>query len=174
MVHRNLLSACRQLFSCLHAGLSAVYLVKQLVYLGLLRLPHSKTNQYTVSLYLQIRFLLSCCTVNPPKYEPGFKEPGRLTFASQSPVYKNLFSLKVETGSYFLKSTLNKILYTWANKISQHSGSSLETQVPYHTKCNVMLCRFYIRNELNTTKYSNPQCNLSSENMNLFKILNLC
>ena len=40
---------------------------------------------------------------------------------------KNLFSLKFETGSYFLKSIYKKILQTWANKISRHSGSSLET-----------------------------------------------
>ena len=45
------------------------------------------------------------------------------------PVYKNLFCLKFRTGSYFLKS-IKKILYTWANKIGQHSESSLETWVP--------------------------------------------
>ena len=38
----------------------------------------------------------------------------------------NLFSLKFETGSYFLKF-IKKILYTRANKISQHSGLSVET-----------------------------------------------
>ena len=33
---------------------------------------------------------------------------------------------KFETGSYFLKS-MQEIMYAWANKISQHSESSLET-----------------------------------------------
>ena len=42
------------------------------------------------------------------------------------PLYKNLFSLKYETGSYFL-NFIKKILFNWANKISQYSGSSLNT-----------------------------------------------
>ena len=36
-----------------------------------------------------------------------------------------MFSLKFETGSYFLKSIEN-ILYNWTNKIIQHPGSSFE------------------------------------------------
>ena len=44
------------------------------------------------------------------------------------PLYKNLFRLKFETGSYLLKS-MEKILYTFGNisEISQHSEFSLET-----------------------------------------------
>ena len=42
------------------------------------------------------------------------------------PLNKNLFNLKYETGSYFL-NFIEKILFTWANKISQYSGSSLNT-----------------------------------------------
>ena len=56
------------------------------------------------------------------------------------PLYYNLFSLKFETSCHFLKS--KKIFYYWANKISQHLGSSLETQLPYHSK-NAL--RTYIR-----------------------------
>ena len=60
-----------------------------------------------------------------------------------SPLYNNnLFNLKFETGSCFLKS-MKKILYTLVNKISQHSESSLETWVPYHSNCNAMVCRCY-------------------------------
>ena len=32
-----------------------------------------------------------------------------------SPLFKNPFSLKFETGSYFLKSMKNLILHTYAN-----------------------------------------------------------
>ena len=42
--------------------------------------------------------------------------------------YNNLFSLKFEAGSFFLKSIL-KMLYTWANEESQHLASSLETSL---------------------------------------------
>ena len=42
------------------------------------------------------------------------------------PLYKILFSLKFETGSYFLKF-IKKFCTLWANKRSQNSGSSLET-----------------------------------------------
>ena len=38
---------------------------------------------------------------------------------------QKVLRLKFETGFYFLKSIKN-ILYTWANKISQRSGSSLQ------------------------------------------------
>ena len=41
-----------------------------------------------------------------------FKEPVSLKFASQAPLYKNLFSQKFETGSYYLKSI--KKSPTWA------------------------------------------------------------
>ena len=40
-------------------------------------------------------------------------------------IYKNLFSLKFETGSYFVKC-IKKYLYTSPNEISQYSESSLE------------------------------------------------
>ena len=66
------------------------------------------------------------------------------------PLHKNLFNLKFEKGSYFLKS-INKILYSSAYKISQLSRSSVETYVPYNSNCNVIVCRFYIRNKLNTS-----------------------
>ena len=66
------------------------------------------------------------------------------------PLYKNLFNLKFETGSYFVKS-ITKILYSSACKISQLSRSSFETYVPYNSNCNVIVCRFYIRNKLNTS-----------------------
>ena len=69
------------------------------------------------------------------------------------PLYKNLLSLEFETGSYFRKS-IKKILYTWANKVSQHSRSSLETWVRYYSNCYEMIYRFNKRNELNTTKNS--------------------
>ena len=49
-------------------------------------------------------------TVKTSWYDPFFKEP---------------ISLKFETVSYFLKSC-KKLLYSWANKIGQHSGSSLK------------------------------------------------
>ena len=42
-------------------------------------------------------------------------------------LYKNLFSLKMETGSYFLKPRNKFCTLPWAKKINQHSGSSLET-----------------------------------------------
>ena len=61
---------------------------------------------------------------------------------SQLSLYKNLFSLRFETGSYFLKLIYEKILYTWAKKISQHSESSLETKVPHHSNCNVRYAGF--------------------------------
>ena len=41
-------------------------------------------------------------------------------------------------------------MYTWANKITQHSGFSLE--VPYHFNFNVLVCRIYMRKKLNFTK----------------------
>ena len=52
-------------------------------------------------------------------------------------LYKYLFNLKFETGSYryFLKY---KNVYTWENKISQHLGSSLETQVSYHSSQSLL------------------------------------
>ena len=40
-----------------------------------------------------------------------------------APSKKNLFKIKFETDSYFLNS-MKKILFTWANKVTQHSGSS--------------------------------------------------
>ena len=46
------------------------------------------------------------------------------------------FKLKFETGSYFL-FFFN--VYSWANKISRHSGFSLDAN------CNAVVCRFYIR-----------------------------
>ena len=51
-------------------------------------------------------------------------------------LYKNLFNLKFETGSFFSK-IYEKILHTWVNEISQLSESSLKTKVPYHSNCNV-------------------------------------
>ena len=51
-------------------------------------------------------------------------------------LYKNLFSLKFETGSFFPK-IYEKILHTWVNEISELSESSLKTKVPYHSNCNV-------------------------------------
>ena len=41
--------------------------------------------------------------------------------------YNNLFSLFFCNTFLFLKSLTKKVLYPWANKISKHSGSSLET-----------------------------------------------
>ena len=38
-------------------------------------------------------------------------------------LYKNLFSLKFETGTYFLKS-MKKDWYKWVNMISQYSEAS--------------------------------------------------
>ena len=59
-------------------------------------------------------------------FEKYGKDPRlRIWFVRTMPV-RPLFSLKFETGSDFLKS-MTKSLYNWANKISQHSGSSLET-----------------------------------------------
>ena len=67
------------------------------------------------------------------------------------PLYKNLFNLKFETGSYFLKS-VNKITFSSAYKISPLSRSSFETSVPYNSNCDdVIVCRFYVRNKLNTS-----------------------
>ena len=40
-------------------------------------------------------------------------------------------------------------MYTW-----EHLGSPLESEVPYHSICNVMACRFYISNKLSTNEYS--------------------
>ena len=42
----------------------------------------------------------------------------------------------------FLKLIYEKILYTWAKKISQHSESSLETKVSHHSNCNVRYAGF--------------------------------
>ena len=65
----------------------------------------------------------------------------RRKFASQTPSIQELDQPK-------------KILYTWASKISQHSGSSLKTNVP-QSNCNVfdmqILCK---RNTLNIAKCS--------------------
>ena len=72
------------------------------------------------------------------------------------PLYKKLFSLKFETGSYFLKS-----LYIKFSTLGQiRYGSSLETELPCNSNYNniVMVERFCLRNELNTTKYSELQC----------------
>ena len=35
--------------------------------------------------------------------------------------------------------------------MSQHSESYLETQMSYHSNCNVIECRFHIKNKLNIT-----------------------
>ena len=59
-----------------------------------------------------------------------------------------VFSLKLETGSYFLKH-LKKLC-----TLGEHSGSSLEREVSYHSICYVMACRFYISNKLSTNEYS--------------------
>ena len=55
---------------------------------------------------------------------------------------RTCFCLKSESGSYFLKSTKN-ILYV---RIPFRD----KRKVPYHSNCNVMVCRFYAGNELNT------------------------
>ena len=65
------------------------------------------------------------------------------------PPYNNLFGLKFETGFYFPKSFRNSVR-TLGQK-SGHSGFSMEIKVSYYPKCNVPICRFYIRNKLNTT-----------------------
>ena len=64
-------------------------------------------------------------------------------------------SSNFETG--FFSKTLykkKKILYTWAKKIGQHSGSLWRVILPYYSNCNwngkQILC---LRSELNTSKY---------------------
>ena len=79
------------------------------------------------------------------------------------PLYKNLFSLKFETGSYFLKS-IKTILYAWANKIA-----NVQNPVSYHSNCNIiMACRFYIRKELEKKTLNTLEFNVffSAENKN--------
>ena len=65
------------------------------------------------------------------------------------PPYNNLFGLKFETGSYFLESFRNSV--RTLGQISGRSGISMEIKVSYYPKCNVLICRFCIRNKLNTT-----------------------
>ena len=64
---------------------------------------------------------------NTVKKKPVSKNVLGKNLPVRPPLYKNMLSLKFETGSYFLKTFYKNILYTWANKISQHSGSSSET-----------------------------------------------
>ena len=68
------------------------------------------------------------------------------------PLYNNLFGLKFETGPNFLKS-MKTILYTWANKISRHSKSSLETGALL-PQLQAFVCTFNVRNKQKTTEYS--------------------
>ena len=64
----------------------------------------------------------------------------RIWFVRTMPV-RPLFTLKLETGSDFLKS-MTKILYNWANKISQHYIANHYIAVG-GSYCSVMVCRFY-------------------------------
>ena len=42
-------------------------------------------------------------------------------------------------------------MFSSAYKISQLSRTSFETHVPYNSNCDVIVCRFYVRNKLNTS-----------------------
>ena len=53
-----------------------------------------------------------------------FKNLLGYNFPARRPLYKNLFSLKFETTSYFLKS-MKKILYTWAKNNESKSTSKI-------------------------------------------------
>lgn len=60
----------------------------------------NQTESNRISLNFQSRFL-SCYTVTPPRLRTCQGE----NLPVKPPLYKNLFSLKFETGSYFIKST---------------------------------------------------------------------
>ena len=77
-----------------------------------------------------------------------------LKFVSFAHLCKSLFSLKFETDPYLLKSKKKKKKSTLrAVKIGQPTfcRSLFETQVPDHSNCNILVCRFYIRSKLSTT-----------------------
>ena len=88
----------------------------------------------------------------------------------RSPLYKNLFSLKFETGSCFLKC-----LKTLCKRKGQIGLVNIQDPLWRH-KClitpsgNAMIYRFSLRNELNAIKYSYPQCIFSSWCTNLFRL----
>ena len=65
---------------------------------------------------------------------------------------KRLISLKFETDPYLLKSEKNKSTLR-AIKIGQPTFCRilLETQVPDHSNCNILVWRFYTRSKLSTT-----------------------
>ena len=95
--------------------------------------------------------VLECC--EKPVSKNLFCKNLRLRLPVRSPLYKNLFRLKFETGSCCLKSikkfcTLGQIrLVNFQDPLWRH-----RCLIPFN--CNVMVCRFYMRNKLNTTKYS--------------------
>ena len=98
--------------------------------------------------YYSTGFDFEICFFGPDKL-PGLSRNGLLVFKNKlgynlsvwPHLYKNLLSLKLETGCYFLKSILKKVLYSWANKRGHHIGSSLETWVTYHLNCNAEYSR---------------------------------
>ena len=60
-------------------------------------------------------------------------------------LYKNLLSLKFETGSYFLKS-IKTILHTWAKGLRNSCGLSVSvllSRVNFQVN-TYLVCRFYI------------------------------
>ena len=82
-----------------------------------------------------------------------------------------MLTLKLETGSYFLL-TLVKGLQNSCDQCFSPSSHG-------HFYINVnLVCRLYIRNKLNTTKFTHSyHAIFSSDNKNLFndlKSLNLC
>ena len=101
-----------------------------------------------------------------------------------SPVL-NGFSTKFDTGSHFLKSIktfciLGQIRLRYYNTCMLCSEGGIQNScgqcfsssyIHFYINAN-LVCRFYIRNKLNTTKYSQLQRIFPSENKNLFKNLN--
>ena len=63
-------------------------------------------------------------------------------------------------------------MYTWANKISQRSGSSLETQMPYNSNCKCNGIQVLPKEWAEYHKILLATTYFSSENKNLFKSLN--